>query len=257
MICSLSEYYTFKKLGSTDVHPKLKEAIQNIIGWNQGIEKCVKMLTNLGQEIAEKGYVRSDKLLFKRTGLIEKTILHYYYPGRPKIVSKEVFEIISKKNLGTFYRGVSKEKYADELMFSNKSFTGTDNFVVGTWITDDKKYALEYAEQQESGANTLLEMTLSKDIKFCEDEAVQKCSKDLRDSIFQIKQWAFSQPNDKYELQENKSLIHTCQFAMQHLVHNTTFLCCVLGFEAYDEDRKDNRVYVIFNKERLIVKGNI
>jgi len=230
----------FEKYGLTSdvmIHPDIKKMVTELVGWNQGIEDCINIISTKAKSMTDKGEARSDATI-KNTGdgVIVKLISEYYF-GRnlPRLIDESKWQIYKKKWL-VYWRGVPELRYIDNLMY-NGNFTGANNYYQGTWITKNKEYALGFSDKTKP--ETLLEILLMPDIKLISENDLYKIQSEVL-NVLQKKQNAAlaAEIFDKY-------LYHSIIYAKEMLA-NMTFLVITHGFDALAIDSD-----ICVNKEKI------
>lgn len=227
------------------IEPIVKELVAEYFGYNHIIEKSLKMALFSAHQIVDQGYADVGTFVMKNgeNGIV-KNIVNNYFPGTPKLLSSDKFDILAK-NRHVYYRGVDNSKFVSDLKHRYKGFVGHNNIYAGTWITDKKEYAEEFTHK----TNNLIEILLKTDIRIAK-------FKDIHDveTAFRIKIRELQDENFKKD-DFSKILHHQLEYLKNNFLHSTV-VAALLKYDAIDADTiKDGDVYVILNKEKLIIRN--
>lgn len=259
----LNSYELFERYsintGGIVIPESIKKAFKDNIGWNPGIEECVKMCCKIGDEMSTKGHYAIGKVNVEKQNVFVKIMTEYQFPGNPKVVSDKVWESLEKK-YKKYYRGVGEFDYIDKFKYGTNKFTGSANFYQGTWMTDDKAYARQFSNSKDD--RTVMELLLNPSAKLMDEDSTDGTELDntirkLDDEISVIKDDSIGK--DKFDVAE-KYIFHSADYIRNYLVYNKSFILIALGtdgaklkYQGLNRDL-DSDVLVVFNKEKLIVK---
>lgn len=238
------ELYGYSK--NIYIPKEIKYVIEKNFGWNRSIEKLITICSNMGYELSKLKGVNLSKLQTNKSeNILVKILINDYFQNNPTIVSEERFNLLEKSN-EIFFRGVNQYKWVEEFKYNN-SFTGHQNIYQGTWITNNKEYALSFSDNKDS--RTLMEIILKENIKICNTEDLKKVQFKLHDELVKIREENLS--NENFD----KKLHHTINYVINYIVHNGSILSILLGYDAIETKEDINKkVIVVFNKEKIILK---
>ncbi len=233
-----------RDLQIVQIDPVVKSLVEEFFGYNHIIDRSVKMALISAHDIVDKGYANVDVFKIKNgeNGIV-KNIVNGVFPGTPKILASEKFDILAQKR-DLFYRGVDNEKFVTALKRQYKGFVGHNNIYAGTWITTKKEYAEEYTRKTDN----LIQILLKPDIKIATFKDIHDVESMMRMKIRDLQDINFKK-DDFSKLQH-----HQLEYLKSNFL-NSTIVAALLKYDAIDTNQiSDGKVYVVLNKEKLIIR---
>lgn len=240
----LETFLERRDLQIVKIDPIIKNLVEEFFGYNHIIEKSLKMSLVSAHDIVDKGYANLDIFKVKNgeNGIV-KNIVNGIFPGTPKILEASKFDILAQKR-EVYYRGVDNAKFVTALKHQYKGFIGQNNIYTGTWITTKKEYAEEYTRHTDN----LIQILLKPDIKIATFKDIHDVESMLRVKIRDLQDENFKSDNF------SKLQHHQLEYLKNNFL-NSTIVATLLKYDAVDANTiKDGKVYVILNKEKLIIR---
>ena len=213
--------------------------------WNNAVAECILFLGEFAKDLSTDKGAYIDRIYRKNINILSEIINNFHYKGIPKVVDVDIFDKLSKGKT-IWYRGVSKDKYIDDLKYRN-IFNGTNNMIQGTWITSNMEYAMKYTVDSPDRLIKCLISPSAKIYDFKNDVAIRNLIDALRDDLENIIRYSYD--NDEYR-SEGKYKRFLIKYISEYLLSNKNYMCALSGSDVYKES---DTVMIVLNKEKLII----